>query len=698
MALITINIDDSFDIWRSKNNSLSIVTGDWATIYPYNVLKNSAHTTLVDTLNDLEERKLDLWGETAQSIVGAVTVQGVFTANVASNLIGDVSVNTNKFNITAASGNTAIAGDVAVATNKFTVAAASGNTLVAGTLNVTGVTTLSNSLNVTGDVAVATNKFTIASATGNTLVAGILSVSGNVAVATNKFTVASSTGNTLVAGTFDVTGITTLASTLNVTGNVAVATNKFTVAASTGNTLVAGTFDATGVTTLASTLNVTGDVAIATNKFNVTAATGNTSIAGTLSVTGTQSANTIAGSAVGSTISLWDNVTTGSITAFNALTTGSITIDGSTNSHTLNLAAGATANTFTKTVNIATGGVTGSTTNITVGSSVSTTLNLNGATVNLPQVSSASPSVSVNTPSILGLSNNGVLGNSLVSKVLISGAGITVTESVRNIFISSNGSTPPVSSTLSTTTVGQNILVGALSTVATSTISGATYSAGVISFTTVAAHGLVLGASVIISGITPSGFNGTFVVASAVDTTHFTVTAADPGSAYSGGGSVYTSYRSVATTNVVEIRPGAATTLTNMIKITSDNAGATEVFSVSTTGKTIVKNLYGIDTNTVTYAAAGSANEIASFTTGTASSAEFLVQGAVGANMVLAKFICIHDGTTVSWSEYGRITAGTAIVNATSAFSIDISTGSVRLTANQTATNVVWKVVINSIK
>lgn len=80
------------------------------------------------------------------------------TLNLSStlNAAGDFSVATNKFNVTAASGNTAIAGtanvvgDFSVATNKFNVTAASGNTAVAGTLGVTGATTL------TGGLAVST--------------------------------------------------------------------------------------------------------------------------------------------------------------------------------------------------------------------------------------------------------------------------------------------------------------------------------------------------------------------------------------------------------------------------------------------------------------------------------------------------------------------------------------------------------------
>lgn len=237
----------------------------------------------------------------------------------------------------------AVAGDVAVNTNKFTVAAASGNTVVAGTLGVTGASTVaalsattgafSSTLSATGDFAVNTSKFTVAASSGNTVVAGTLGVTGattlattltissggivvntskfnvdasngNVSVNTNKFTVDGATGNTAVAGTFGATGASTIAAlsatsgafstTLSATGNFAVNTNKFTVAAASGNTVVAGTLDVTGTTTLGalaaaaasfvSTVAVTGNFAINTSKFTVAAASGNTTIAGTLTL------------------------------------------------------------------------------------------------------------------------------------------------------------------------------------------------------------------------------------------------------------------------------------------------------------------------------------------------------------------------------------------------------------------------------
>jgi hypothetical protein len=163
---------------------------------------------------------------------------------------------------------------------------------IGGTLGVTGATTLSSTLGVTGDVAVNTNKFNITAASGNTTIAGTLGVTGDVAVNTNKFNITATTGafnaagNATLQGTLGVSLATTLSSTLDVTGNVNVNTNKFNIVAASGNTTIAGTLGVTLATTLSSTLAVTGNVDINTNKFNIVAASGNTTIAGTLGVTG----------------------------------------------------------------------------------------------------------------------------------------------------------------------------------------------------------------------------------------------------------------------------------------------------------------------------------------------------------------------------------------------------------------------------
>ena len=69
---------------------------------------------------------------------------------------------------------------------------------------------VTNNLDVTGDFKVNTNKFTVTAASGNTTVAGTLGVTSNFNINTNKFSVIAASGNTTVAGTLGVTGNTNL--------------------------------------------------------------------------------------------------------------------------------------------------------------------------------------------------------------------------------------------------------------------------------------------------------------------------------------------------------------------------------------------------------------------------------------------------------------------------------------------------------
>ncbi len=68
------------------------------------------------------------------------------------------------------------------------------------------------------------------------------------------------------------------------------------------------------------------------------------------------------------------------------------------------------------------------------------------------------------------------------------------------------------------------------------TVTGATWSAGSATVT-IGAHTLVIGQTVVVTGISPAGFNGTFVL-TAVAATTITYVVADPGSSYSAGGKV----------------------------------------------------------------------------------------------------------------------------------------------------------------
>jgi hypothetical protein len=110
------------------------------------------------------------------------------------------------------------AGDLAINTNKFSVVAASGNTLVAGTLDATG------------NFNVNTNKFSVVAASGNTTIAGTTSFGGNI-VSNLLFTDATydigASGATrprdlFLSRNLVVGGTLTLAGGVNLNGNVTI--------------------------------------------------------------------------------------------------------------------------------------------------------------------------------------------------------------------------------------------------------------------------------------------------------------------------------------------------------------------------------------------------------------------------------------------------------------------------------------------
>lgn len=119
------------------------------------------------------------------------------------------------------------------------------------TITATNGTSEFENIDITDDFAINTNKFTVAGASGNTLIAGTLGVTGDVAINTNKFTVAAATGNTVIAGTLDVRGAISnsggnvaVADTLTITNDLYLNTNKFQVFAASGNVYAAGFVDA----------------------------------------------------------------------------------------------------------------------------------------------------------------------------------------------------------------------------------------------------------------------------------------------------------------------------------------------------------------------------------------------------------------------------------------------------------------------
>jgi hypothetical protein len=106
---------------------------------------------------------------------------------------------------------------------------------------------------------------------------------------------------------------------------------------------------------------------------------------GSLTVSGTLTAGAAVNfSTAGSNILIGTGLTTGVLTLGGTTQTSAITVGQSTGAQTLNLGTGATTNGTTKAVNIGTAGVSGSTTNIAIGSAVSgatSRITLNGIVI-----------------------------------------------------------------------------------------------------------------------------------------------------------------------------------------------------------------------------------------------------------------------------------------------------------------------------
>ena len=277
------SVDDNYD--------LGAVGSEWRNLY---VDGTANIDSLVADTADIDGGTID------NAIIGGTTsAAGTFTALTATgtSTLSTVDINAGAIDNTTVGATTA-------STGAFTTLSASS------TLNVTGAT------GIDGDFDINTNKFTVASATGNTAVAGTLDVTGatgvdgNFDVNTNKFTVNATSGNTAVAGTLDVTGAATLSSTLDVTGvvtaNAGVVVDNITIDGteidlSSGDLTVdvAGDIilDADGGdvtlkdagTTYANLNNSSGELVIQSGSTPTTAVTfsgANVDFAGTLDVTG----------------------------------------------------------------------------------------------------------------------------------------------------------------------------------------------------------------------------------------------------------------------------------------------------------------------------------------------------------------------------------------------------------------------------
>lgn len=112
-------------------------------------------------------------GVTSLTTTAGVTVGGNLSVAGTSGLTGNLAVGGN-FQVTAASGNVASNGSATFVGTLGVGGAAS----LSSTLGVTKAALFSSTVAIVGDVAVNTNKFTVTAASGNTTIAGTLGVTG----------------------------------------------------------------------------------------------------------------------------------------------------------------------------------------------------------------------------------------------------------------------------------------------------------------------------------------------------------------------------------------------------------------------------------------------------------------------------------------------------------------------------------------
>ena len=201
---------------------------------------------------------------------------------------------------------------------------------------------------------------TTATAAGTTTLTNASSFQQEFTGTTTQTVVLPVTSTLALGWSFEIINNSTGSLTVNSSGGNLVGTVIAGTTASIVCSLTTGTTAASwdfGYTTF-STATGSGSVVLSSSP----------GINGAMTFVGSAAQNSVFGSAI----------TSGTIGIGGTAGTGTITVGQSTVSQTTNIQAGATASGSTKTMNIGTGGLTGSTTAITIGSANSTTITLNG--------------------------------------------------------------------------------------------------------------------------------------------------------------------------------------------------------------------------------------------------------------------------------------------------------------------------------
>ena len=218
---------DAFTVADTSGNTAikGTLTVTGATVLNGGLTMDSTAFTVADTTGNTAI------GGTLQ-VTGATTLTGALAAN------GGITVDSTNFTVDGTTGAVATAstlsatGDFAINTNKFQVTASSGNTSVAGTLAVTGNQTNTGDLAVNGgDITTSATTATVFNTTATTV---------NIAGAATTVSLGANTGTTTVNHNMTITG------NLVVNGSTTTSTSQNT---GYGDSLVDLHYTNNGVTT-----------------------------------------------------------------------------------------------------------------------------------------------------------------------------------------------------------------------------------------------------------------------------------------------------------------------------------------------------------------------------------------------------------------------------------------------------------------
>ena len=215
------------------------------------------------------------------------------------------------------------------------------------------------------------------------------------------------------------------------------------------------------------------------------------------------------------------NTTATTVSFANAATTSTLGYTG-TSTSTTNLSTGAAASGSTKTINIGTGGAAGSTTTINIGDADGGSTVVNSPSLIVPGNISVGANILATTGPILTLGTlaaggTGYMNGTHTNQALTGGTGAymlgTVTVAlgvVTGITLTWGGHRY---------TAGDSLTVGSLSTTLATTATSGTGTVATLTFAAQAAAPFQVGSQIIVAGVTPTGYNGTFTVTACTTTT-----------------------------------------------------------------------------------------------------------------------------------------------------------------------------------